>query len=1033
MAESTYHGTVVAFEGNPDTISTQLRLLPKAPQILVLPSIQTYLPKDGRRRRFDAKRYIKEIQDASEARYETAKDFLKDSNLENKKLVFLNGGAVRAQALCIAAISENQTAGNLSRADAIYGQLVKGGITDLSEDHEARRSRMLGLDNDVGATSDPIINAMRAAELLDSETASLQPSNDIDLTSYSMKRRRSLSLPVYRYSEHMEGALPFYIFGAHQDWDSMSNRSSRYTFRDDMSIRSPLLVLDECAAHGTFLFPPKSPSCVGESYWRQSVASTTTTELLSPHSEAFTSRPGTPNRVMFGEACAVHLRTPSLRRAPKRSTSLDRATIRRSSYTETVADCRRPSKPSTESELSSMFDHCIFGSQDTIRSHGSFIDPPRVAVVRGHQPFRPSLDVPMSQFTNYGSSYVDRGVDAEDEEDNVPTLRPVLAVTEDLIVYFTEQENDAILDHVLQTFKDGTYPIQRSPPTSEVDDHIPTTPTSSHTTMPEARFPWESRPSVEITTPYNQHDDYDPYASDLYNPKAWMEQQQNFKPAVAKLRRLTPPKPPTPDSTPPPSITAGFEKKLHEFDTLSCPTAVSMQNSLRSTLNLYFPIEETGYHHFNFPLLPDMDGLWQPIFRVTDGLSSPGNGKSRVDQIMAVGSQKGVKKDFVSTITGQLEMLGSKQTGMKRSGRLDLRYLIASAMQVFTAQPLANQTQDNPFTNQYLLATLIVPHLETYLAMNPNIRFLLIEYPPEQLTTALALQQLIGVELMKVAGIINAETNMKRSARQSPSPSSCGEGLSAINIARSKTISPLFSKPSSSSSNISFPGSLNLTFSKANFLLASCASEKEVTNFIHTIWKILAETSSYYSVDELPSEARRSIIASSQPKRDVLSPPGSAGSTFPMSSRSTVSRQEEQEASLAAKLLSPSMSPHLDSPKRPISPLSQSPSIRANKPSRPGKTQRERIKNLLGTSPPSSWTERGGLNSAISIKSSRSGRTGRSIVDDDAASSFLDDDEEKADLRSEERRLMPLYQRGSQAHRTSVNGGAKALKWLGID
>jgi len=78
-------------------------------------------------------------------------------------------------------------------------------------------------------------------------------------------------------------------------------------------------------------------------------------------------------------------------------------------------------------------------------------------------------------------------------------------------------------------------------------------------------------------------------------------------------------------------------------------------------------------------------------------------------------------------------------------------------MQAFTAQPLTKQTQSNPFVNRALLAALIIPHLETYLSTHPDVRFLLMEYPSEHLPTVLALQTLIGTEMMKVVGIINSD------------------------------------------------------------------------------------------------------------------------------------------------------------------------------------------------------------------------------------------------------------------------------------
>ncbi len=108
-------------------------------------------------------------------------------------------------------------------------------------------------------------------------------------------------------------------------------------------------------------------------------------------------------------------------------------------------------------------------------------------------------------------------------------------------------------------------------------------------------------------------------------------------------------------------------------------------------------------------------------------------------------------------------------------------------MQAFTAQRLTHQSNENPFTNSYLLATLIMPHLETYLAAHSEVRFLLLEYPPEHLSTILALQKLVGVDIMKVAQIVDshakeplpfthvrgASIGCRRSTSPFPRPTTC--------------------------------------------------------------------------------------------------------------------------------------------------------------------------------------------------------------------------------------------------------------------
>lgn len=163
------------------------------------------------------------------------------------------------------------------------------------------------------------------------------------------------------------------------------------------------------------------------------------------------------------------------------------------------------------------------------------------------------------------------------------------------------------------------------------------------------------------------------------------------------------------------------------------------------------------------------------------------------------------------------------------------RYLLANAMQAFTAQPLANQTSDNPFTNPYILATLIIPHLETYMTLHSEVKYLLLEYPPEHLPTILALQKLVGVEVIKVAQIVDPNGN-------EPLPFTHISGASMSNKPESKSSSP---SPRSSS---------DIAASKANFLLTSTASDTDIATFISAVWNFKADVS---SDSDIPSERSR--------------------------------------------------------------------------------------------------------------------------------------------------------------------------------
>ena len=142
-------------------------------------------------------------------------------------------------------------------------------------------------------------------------------------------------------------------------------------------------------------------------------------------------------------------------------------------------------------------------------------------------------------------------------------------------------------------------------------------------------------------------------------------------------------------------------------------------------------------------------------------------------------------------------------------------------MQAFTAQRLANQTCGNPFTNSYLLATLIMPNLETYLALHTDVRYLLLMYPPEHLATVLALQKLVGIDVLKVAQIVDADSKENF-------PFTDHRGTQGRSKKDGKPLTSSFCpRPSS-----------DVSVSKANYLLTSTATEKDIATFVSTVWNI---------------------------------------------------------------------------------------------------------------------------------------------------------------------------------------------------
>lgn len=304
------------------------------------------------------------------------------------------------------------------------------------------------------------------------------------------------------------------------------------------------------------------------------------------------------------------------------------------------------------------------------------------------------------------------------------------------------------------------------------------------------------------------------------------------------------------------------------------------------------------------------------------------------------------------------------------------RYLLANAMQAFTAQPLANQTSDNPFNNPYLLASLIIPHLETYLALHTEVRYLLLEFPPEHLSTILALQKLVGVDLMKVAQIVDSKTG----------------DFGAFKHIRGASISSITEKTGPLGKPVGTPSSAStdVSVSKANFLLTSNASDSEIATFVATVRKILMEVSQFYTPEEPPQPALTKKPSGKRPKPLPLT---STFSPFPK----TTGPQSPKSPMTPSIIPTPTVSPALSTfAKSTVETIKTSKSTRSVK-SRKSKSTRRRPPTADG---------------------------GESIMTYDY------DPAEDSDYDFEERRLMPIFLQ--KPSRLQKPNSRKALKFLGL-
>ncbi|PTB70053.1 hypothetical protein BBK36DRAFT_1110715 [Trichoderma citrinoviride] len=797
------YGSVVAFEGPLDVVSTQLRLLPTSPQILILPAIQHYIPSNDSDKAFEVRAYVRKVHDALSARHEAARCFLHGATTSNKRLAFLNGGTPSAHALCIKAIMKHETSGDRVEAEAVYAQLAKDGLAGLeakSQIHSHAISGDAATFNE--EFNDPITRAMRAADDLDRQTANLQPHDLLDLAATT--RPRSLSLPLYGYSDGFGDAAPFFLFGAQvEDEEAMDDDGpltpEAPTFAAvDYNRPSKRLMLDSAEIR------PASPcGVVHKSPVSSSLRVSRDIEMLSPRSELLNA--GTHDRRGSGDSMTHDLRASvgSSKGAPHRVRSLDRiyplsAKLRDLCISEASAEMEAEPNAARRSQS-----FMVSGEEEpTLIRRISYIDRRRTVRSKGRQPSIKVDQNLLDRKTRKGHNTIGAFPGTEEP------FQPLLPWVEDLVVYFKDETPSPLLSSIIKSFKAGNYPILSSSSYSPI---IPGATTLHQPTALDQRYHDRAHETSVLNTAADD-DDLNPFTHirEVHPPK-------RIVPTVNVVR------PPTPAQTPPPCIAK--EDKFYDLEIISGQTAVAIQNSLRSILSKYFSPESEGYRQFQFSLLPEFGGMWKPVFRETESRHSQKEPNRRVDPILAIGSQQGVDKVYSSGIVKRLESIGTKSSDRQgRSGRVDFRrYLLANAMQAFTALPLTNQTSDNPFTNSYLLATLLIPHLESYLALHPEIRYLLLEYPPEHLPTILALQKLAGVEFIKVAQIVDPNKPDRLPFTQIGGPA-----IGAKADAKTPSLSPQAS-------------STDITVSNANFLLASTATDKDIAKFISTVWNIHVE------------------------------------------------------------------------------------------------------------------------------------------------------------------------------------------------
>lgn len=690
-------GGIVAFEGHSEIVTTQLRLLPTSPQILILPGVQCYLQQDLNDGCLSIPAFIRQTHNALMERNKVAREYLERSTADNKRLVFMNGSAASAQALCIRAIMRHHTDGDNREAETIFERVVQKGLAGLERQWETWTSQSCRepdlarvVESNQRATAamqsesedereDPTTKAMRAADALDRETENLQQSNELDLTL--TRRPRCNSLPLYGYTDSFNDAAPFFVFGAQTRSPKDANEARRPSTHTLLSPTTPKFAVthyDDAQEEATYL--GMTASCAGESY-----GPPPTTTLWSPMThDYFTPRttkfdPKSPETSIFRESSLLEVASPCGLYPPpshRRIRSLDRLFPMAPKYGDVIDDlASSPTAVATPTPRVETFGYKSknTGSWITLEDgndthDGDAIKGARTITIkpsRGTIVFDP---VPKDRKRRTAQSvYVDKGTDAKVFDLPQPAFEPVFPVEEDLVIHLKDEVCDLILDRAIKAFRDGVYPIlsppEREPEKTQAEMRQGPSDTVACREQADEPMSHQDRAATTMASP--------PMDSDEYDPFAYTQPSRPITRPAPRIPQLPVEHPPTPDRTPPPSIVEK-QDKFREFAITSRQTAVAVQNSLRSVLNGYFPPETQGYRQFQFSLLPELEGLWEPIFRRAEP-SSPRKDSRRMDQIIAIGSQRDVKREYTMTIAGQLERLGTKSSGRSRSGRLDFR------------------------------------------------------------------------------------------------------------------------------------------------------------------------------------------------------------------------------------------------------------------------------------------------------------------------------------------------------------------------
>ncbi|KAF7899083.1 uncharacterized protein EAF01_008296 [Botrytis porri] len=853
-------GKLVALEGNINTITTQLRLLPHSHMILIVAPLDHYLSEDYKQEPFEARAFVRDVYIALAQRNEEARSFLRSS--PQSKLVFLNGGSVSARAICIARISQRLTYGNFAEAETIFHNIVKDGVAGLFRD--VKSSNLVPDPGPAKAAARTRAKLPKRLDLRSTKSAATLRTKDLPGHEDNIEGKRIHGANGLR-SRDDSGLQIIHISGESR---TITPEPSSWKFQNGDNIRTTILsippepMLSQPNRAGSRLsqysgtFGPQPPSSSKPSFpvprSRYSTQENTDIdededyfEYISQDDETSFS---TPN-VVYGEACVVDMQsalpTPSTPTGwPKSAGDM--------LVDDILEDLREFKRAASANDLRNTLN---ISRKSSIRD-STFKQLPKTSFVKASRTTirSPSIaSTPMSGNSTGSSSKsiprITKGSGYKVKED-FSSNGPVFDIVEDVVIHFTDNSPREIMRSISE-YRSGNFPI--SPPT--LPRPLPTPPSTANmadeglnsrqfTNQEMGKSHWD----------YQQRVESDPFFLSGSPVHEEMEQRRASENVDVVINEPLP----TPASTTFPTYKNKVDE-FYEFSGAYTNKSMDIQNEFRSFLNFHFPNEAAALSKHQNSVMSGLGPFLKDMF--SNGNSTCYEGPA-VDQILAVGCEKGISNVLCAQLLGQVEQIGVKKNGESRSGRIDLRFLIASAMQTFMSQPPPARKGLDPMSDPRLLADLIVPHLELYLATNSLVRFLVLSFPFDQIATVIALRSLLGSDLVKVAGVLDTLS--------SDPPSFAKSSLSQFHSSHRSydfAISTAHRRPELSDRNVlksSFdvskvagaettlncpPSSYSLFF-KADYHLPSTASSLEIQNFLDLIRQNIVERLSWYNVEQ---------------------------------------------------------------------------------------------------------------------------------------------------------------------------------------